>query len=298
MKYKSRFSFIIFMFTMIFFYIPLVMLVIFSFNSGKSMTWQGFSLKWYQELFFNSKDQLWSSFWNTMLIGITSSIIATVVGTLGAIGLFWYNFKHKKYLQVSTYLPIIIPEIIIGVALVILFAGFDVSKTFAFLGSFPEVKLELVNYFINFKFSIIDSVFRFKMSMPLSLFTVFLSHVTFATPFVMFIIMSRLEEFDYSIVEAAYDLGAQEIDALLKVIIPVTMPGIISGFLMAMTLSLDDFVITSFVSGPGASTLPIYISNTIKRGAVPVLNSLSVVLIVMSVFLALISKRFQKYMFK
>ncbi len=256
---SNKFSFYVFMFTLVFFYIPLVMLVVFSFNNGKTFNWTGFSLKWYRELFFNSRSEVWDAFWNSIIVGFSSSIVATIIGTLGAIGIYWYNFKMKKYLQVVTYLPLIIPEIIVGVSLVILYT---------------------------------------KMGLPLGLFTIFLSHVTFSIPFVMFIIMSRLEEFDYSIIEAAYDLGAKELQALLKVILPVTMPGIISGFLMALTLSFDDFVITSFVYGPGSATLPIYISNTIKRGSTPVLNVLSVLLILFSVGIAIISHRFQKYMFK
>jgi spermidine/putrescine transport system permease protein len=109
--------------------------------------------------------------------------------------------------------------------------------------------------------------------------------------------MARLSEFDYSVIEAAYDLGAREVDALLKVIIPMSIPGIISGFLMAITLSLDDFVITFFVSGPGSTTLPLHIYSMIRFGVSPVVNALSVILIIGSVILALSSKRMYKYMF-
>ena len=131
----------------------------------------------------------------------------------------------------------------------------------------------------------------------LSLLTIFIAHVTFNLPYVLFIVMARLSEFDYSVIEAAYDLGAREVDALLKIIIPMSIPGIISGFLMAITLSLDDFVITFFVSGPGSTTLPLHIYSMIRFGVSPVVNALSVVLIVGSVILALSSKRMYKYMF-
>lgn len=292
---KSTFSFIMFCFVLVFFYVPLILLIGYSFNSGKTFSWEGFSLIWYEELFFRGTDVMWKSFWNSLIIGVSSSLIATFIGTLGAIGLYWYNFKMKRYLQIVTYLPLIIPEIIIGVSMIILFNGVSVTIPGDFM---RDIHLNYSNYIINFRMENIAQVFYFKLSMPLSLFTVFLAHVTFCTPFVLFIIISRLEEFDYSIIEAAYDLGAKELEVLLKVIVPVTMPGIISGFLMAMTLSLDDFVITSFVSGPGATTLPLYISNTIKRGAAPVLNALSVMLIVMSLLLAFLSRNFQKYMFK
>jgi len=253
----NKLSFYCFIVTMIFFYAPLVILVIFSFNSSKAMAWENFSLRWYKDLFLHSKS-LWSSFLNTIIIAFSSAIISTIMGTLGAIGIYWYKFKFKKYLEIVSYLPLILPEIIIGVALLIFFSG---------------------------------------IHLKLSLFTIFIAHVTFNLPYVLFIVMARLAEFDYSIIEAAHDLGAREIDALLRVIIPMSIPGILSGFLMAITLSLDDFVITFFVAGPGSTTLPLHIYSMIRFGVSPIINALSVVLIVGSVILAISSKRMYKYMF-
>ncbi len=155
--------------------------------------------------------KLWGSFYNTILIAVTSALVSTMIGTLGAIGIYWYNFKMKRYLEVVSYLPIILPEIIIGVSMLMFFAG---------------------------------------MNMPLGLSTIIIAHITFNIPYVLLIVIARLSEFDYSIIEAAHDLGATEMDTLLKVIIPMCMPGIISGFLVAITLSVDDFVITFFVTGP------------------------------------------------
>jgi spermidine/putrescine transport system permease protein len=220
------------------------------------MNWSGFSLHWYQELFFNSKS-LWQSFSNSLIVALTASTIATTIGTLGAIGIYWYNFKLKKILQVATFLPLILPEIIIGVSLLIFFAG---------------IKLKL------------------------SLFTIFLAHTTFNIPFVLLIVMARLEEFDFSIIEAAYDLGAKEIDTLLKVIIPISLPGILSGFLMAVTLSLEDFVITFFVAGPGSSTLPLHVYSMIRFGVSPVINALSVVIIAGTIILAFSTRNIFKYL--
>ncbi|OHD24454.1 MAG: spermidine/putrescine ABC transporter permease [Spirochaetes bacterium GWD1_27_9] len=250
-------SFYFFIITMLFFYAPLFILIVFSFNSSKNISWAGFSLKWYKELFFNSSS-LWNSFGNTIIVALTSAIVSTVIGTLGAIGIYWYKFKFKKYIEIVSYLPLILPEIIIGVSLLIFFSG---------------IKLQL------------------------GLFTIFLAHVTFNLPYVLLIVMARLSEFDYSILEAAYDLGAREIDTLLKVIIPMSLPGIISGFLIAVTLSLDDFVITFFVTGPGSSTLPLHIYSMIRFGVSPVINALSVVLIAGSIILAISSKGLYKYMF-
>lgn len=238
-----------------FFYVPLILLIVYSFNESRSMNWTGFSLVWYQKLFFDSRD-LWSAFSKSIIIAITSATFSTILGTLGAIGVNWYSFKLKKYVQITTFLPLILPEIIMGVSLLIFFAG---------------------------------------IHLKLSLFTIFIAHTTFNIPFVLLIVLSRLEEFDYSIIEASYDLGAREIDTLLRVIVPICIPGIISGFLTAVTLSLEDFVITFFVAGPGSSTLPLYIYSMIRFGVSPVINALSVVLILGTAVLAFSMRGFYKY---
>lgn len=255
---KRRTSLFFFILSMIFFYLPLVILVMYSFNEGRSSTWQGFSMKWYKELFLYS-DNIWKAFKYSLIIGVLSSTISTLIGTLGAIGIHWYNFKHKNYLKVITFLPLVIPDIILGVSLLIMFA---------------TVKLEL------------------------GLTSIFIAHTTFNIPFVLFIVLSRLGEFDYSIVEAAYDLGANEFQTLKKVILPMLMPAIVSGFLMALTLSFDDFVTTFFVAGPGSSTLPLRIYSMIRLGVSPVVNALSVLLIVLSIALTLSTKSLQKYFVK
>ncbi len=240
---------------MLFFYIPLMLLIVSSFNESKTMAWGGFSLRWYEELFFRSRS-LWNSFFNSVIVAFSSAVISTLIGTLGAIGIYWYNFRLKRLLQIAGFLPLILPEIIIGVSLLIFFAG---------------IKLQL------------------------SLFTIFLAHTTFNIPFVLLLVMARLEEFDFSIIEAAHDLGAREIDTLLRVVIPLAFPGILSGFLMAITLSLEDFVITFFVAGPGASTLPLHVYSMIRFGVSPVINALSVVIIAGTVILALSTRNLFKY---
>ncbi|MGL4534035.1 MAG: ABC transporter permease [Fusobacteriaceae bacterium] len=255
---KRRTSLFFFVFSMVFFYLPLVILIIYSFNDSKSMVWNGFSLKWYKELFMYSSN-IWISFKYSILIAIFSGAISTLIGTLGAIGLQWYNFKYKKALQILTYAPLIIPDIILGVSLLILF--------------------------VTTKFQ-------------LGLITIFIAHTTFNIPFVLFIVLSRLEELDYSIVEAAYDLGATEYETLRKVIFPMLQPAIVSGFLIAVTLSFDDFVTTFFVAGPGSSTLPLRIYSMIRLGVSPVINAISVLLIGVSVILTLSTKKLQKYFIK
>jgi len=253
----GKFSLSIFTLVILFLYLPLLALVAYSFNDGRMMNWTGFSFRWYNELFFNSS-RLWSSFINSLIVAISSATVSTVIGTLGAVGLYWYRFKFRKVIRTVAFVPMLIPEIIIGVSLLIFFAG---------------------------------------IGLQLSLFTVFIAHTTFNIPFVLMIVSARMESFDYFLIEAAYDLGAKERDVLSKVIMPAAFPGIISGFLIAVTLSLEDFVITFFVSGPGSSTLPLHVYSMIRFGVSPVINALSVVIIIITVILALMSRNVVKYMF-
>ncbi len=252
---KTSFSQTVFIAAVIFLFLPLFVLIMYSFNESKGLGWKGFSLVWYQKLFMDSGD-LWRAFGNSALIAFSSAASATVIGTLGAIGVNWYKFKLRQYVQVITFLPMILPEIIIGVSLLVFFAG---------------------------------------IKMRLGLFSIYIAHTTFNLPFVFLMVMARLDEFDYSIIEAAHDLGASERQTLLRVIIPVAMPGIVSGFLTAVTLSLEDFVITFFVSGPGSTTLPLYVYSAIRFGVSPVINALSVVMILGTVVLTFSLRNFLKY---
>jgi spermidine/putrescine transport system permease protein len=139
------------------------------------------------------------------------------------------------------------------------------------------------------------SIFFAAVGIPLGLFTVFVAHVTFTMPFVYMMVMARLDEFDYSIVEAAGDLGANDTQTLLRVTLPLCMPGIMSGFLTAVTVSLEDFVVTYFVTGPGATTLPVFINSAIRHGISPVINALSIVMILGTVLLCCLLRNFLKY---
>ena len=256
--YRRRFSFshAVFTVTIIFLFLPLLVLIVYSFNGSTSMNWTGFSLRWYKRLL--ESRELWRAFRNSLLIATTSAFSATVIGTIGAIGINWYKFKMRGYIQTISFLPMILPEIIIGVSLSIFFAGIGV---------------------------------------PLGLFTIFIAHTTFNLPFVFLLVMARLDEFDFSIIEAAHDLGATERETLFKVTLPICMPGIMSGFLTAITLSLEDFVITFFVAGPGSSTLPVFIYSAITRrgGVTPLISALSVVMILGTVFLSVMLRKFLKF---
>ncbi len=249
------FSQTMFIASMVFLFMPLFVLVLYSFNSSKGMNWTGFSFKWYGKLFFDS-GPLWRAFANSAIIAFSSAATATVLGSLAAVGVSWYRFRFKNYVRALTFLPMILPEIIIGISLLVFFAG---------------------------------------IGLRLGLVTIFIAHTSFNLPFVFLMVMARLDEFDYSIIEAAHDLGANEGQTLLKVIVPLCMPGIVSGFLTAVTLSLEDFVITFFVSGPGSTTLPLYVYSAIRFGVSPVINALSVVLILGTVLLTYSLRNFLKY---
>lgn len=256
LRNRFSFSYTIFVLTLIFLFLPLLVLVVSSFNNSTSMTWSGFSLRWYQRLL--TERGLWIAFRNSIIIALTSAATATVIGTIGAIGVNWYKFKLRGYVKTVSFLPMILPEIIIGVSLSIFFAGIGI---------------------------------------PLGLFTIYIAHTTFNIPFVFLMVMARLDEFDFSIIEAAADLGANEKETLFKVTLPICKPGIISGMLTAITLSLEDFVITFFVSGPGSSTLPVFIHSAItKRGGItPLISALSVVMILGTVILSILLRKFLKY---
>jgi spermidine/putrescine transport system permease protein len=256
--YRKNFSFsqTVFIVTIVFLFMPLFVLILYSFNESSSMNWTGFSLHWYQRLV--SSRELWRAFGNSLIVAVSSAATATVIGTIGAIGVNWYRFKLRGYVQTISFLPMILPEIIIGVSLSIFFAG---------------------------------------LGIPLGLLTIYIAHTTFNLPFVFLMVMARLDEFDFSIIEAAHDLGASEQQTLFKVTLPICMPGIVSGLLTAITLSLEDFVITFFVAGPGSSTLPVFIYSAITRrgGVTPVISALSVMMIFGTVALCIILRNFLKY---
>lgn len=238
----------------VFLFMPLVVLLAYSFNASKGGSWTGFSFQWYEKLFLNS-GELWHAFANSLIIALTSATAATVLGTLAAVGTARYSFWFKPYVRTMSFLPMIMPEIIVGVSLLVFFAG---------------------------------------IGLKLGLVTVWIAHTTFNLPFVYLLVSARLEAFDPSVIEASRDLGATEVQTLLRVILPIIMPGIASGFLTAITLSLEDFVITFFVSGPGAMTLPLFIYSAIRFGVSPVINALSVVMVAGTVLLVYPARNFLK----
>jgi spermidine/putrescine transport system permease protein len=253
-KKRASFSNTMLVLTILFLFVPLFVVTFFSFNSAKGMQWEHASLIWYKTLIFDSPS-LWLAFRNSIIIALTSSVTATVLGSLAAIGITWYRFKGRAYITTISYLPMVLPEVIIGISMLIFFSS---------------VKIKL------------------------GMFTIFVAHATFNLPFVFMMVQARLDEFDYSTIEAARDLGANERQALMKVVVPAIMPAILSSFLMCTTMSLEDFVITFFVSGPGSGTLPLYVYSMIRYGVSPVINALSFVMILGTMLIAFTFRRFLK----
>ncbi|MGL5152710.1 MAG: ABC transporter permease [Clostridium sp.] len=232
----------------VFLYTPIITLIVFSFNDSKSMgKWQGFTLKWYAELFSNQR--IMDALYYTILIAIIASVVATVVGTISAIGIHNMSGRRKKLILNVNYLPVLNPDIVTGIALMSLFV------------------------FLNIDFG-------FK--------TMLLAHITFNIPYVILSVLPKLRQLPDNTVEAAQDLGATPWQTMSKIIIPQIKPGIFAGFLMAFTMSIDDFVISFFTNGPGVTNLSIEIYSMARRGIKPEINALSTLMFLTVLILLLI----------
>lgn len=239
---RSRFPLIITWIVIVFLYLPIIVLAINSFNEARfGGEWTGFSLKWYGRLL--QETAMWNALKNSFIIAGSATIASTILGTLAAFSLYRYQTKLQKVHYGLIYTPLVIPDILMGIGLLLFFVALNIK---------------------------------------LGLFTVFIAHTTFCVSYVTMVILARLQHFDYSVIEAAQDLGASPWIVFKRVIIPLLMPGIVAGGLLAFTLSIDDFVITYFVLGQGASTLPVYIYSMIKFGSTPIINALSVILLLLT----------------
>lgn len=226
-----------------FLYIPMLMVIIFSFNTSKmNIVWEGFTLSWYGTFFQNTP--LMESLWNTLIIAVSSTIVSTVIGTLGAIGLYKYDFKGKAIIDKLLYIPIVIPEIILGVSLLSVFSILNV---------------------------------------PLGLLSITLAHITFSIPFVVITVRARLAGLDHSLEEAAMDLGASRLKTFFTITLPILMPGVVSGATLAFALSIDDVVISFFTCGPDSTTFPIKIMSMVKTGVTPEVNALSTIIMFVTI---------------
>jgi len=223
-----------------FLYLPIVLLVIFSFNESKLVTvWGGFSTKWYVSLMHN--DALLDAAWVTVRVGVLSATAATILGTLAAITLVRHTrFRGRMLFSGMVYAPLVMPEVITGLSLLLLFVAIGFDRGF---------------------------------------WTITLAHTTLTMCFVAVVVQSRLLSFDQSIEEAAQDLGAPPVRTFFEVTLPIIAPAVFSGWILAFTLSLDDLVIASFTSGPGATTLPMRIYSQVRLGVTPEINAVCTILI-------------------
>jgi spermidine/putrescine transport system permease protein len=252
---RSRFPFVITGAVMVFFYLPILVLVVESFNSSRfGGAWRGFSLKWYARLFH--EPAIWDAARNTLLIALLVTFSSLVLGTTAALALHRFaKSRLQRFHYTLIYTPLIVPEILMGISLLMAFVA-------------AGVKLGMV--------------------------TIILAHVTFCVSYVALVVLGRLQDFDFTIVEAARDLGASSWTAARRVLLPMLAPGLAAAGLLAFTLSVDDFVITFFVAGPGATTLPIRVYSMIKHGATPLINALSTLLLVLTFTTVFVSQRFSK----
>lgn len=222
-----------------FLFLPILVIILFSFNtSSLNIVFEGFTFDWYKEL-FNNKTLL-EALYNTLIVAFVSTIISTIIGTISAYALKKYNFPFKNIILELLYIPIVIPEIVLGISL---------------LAIYTLLKLEL------------------------GLFTLILAHICFSIPFVIINVRSVLDNMDPNIEKAASDLGASKLKTFFNVVIPTILPGILSGAQLALTLSLDDVVISYFTAGPGSNTLPLHVYSIIKTGVTPDVNALITIML-------------------
>lgn len=234
-----------------FLHLPILVLVAFSFNDSKfSASWMGFTLDWYYRLL--ERPDILRGLKASLIVGGASTVISAVLGTLVALALARHRFRGRTAFEGFLYVPIVTPEIVVGISLLILFA---------------------------------------LVKIPLGLTTIIIAHVAFSLSFVVIVVLARLEGMDQHLEEAAMILGADEITTFWKVTVPQLWPGILSGALLAFTMSFDDFVITSFVSGSGSSTLPIVVYGMVRRNVEPSINAISTIILLVTTALIYLADR-------
>ena len=223
----------------LFLHLPLFVLVVFSFNDSKyGVSWVGFTWDWYRRLV--EREDILNGLRASMIVGVIATVVSTVFGTLIALALARHRFRGRTTLEAFLYVPLVTPEIVVGISLLILFV---------------------------------------LLRMPLGLTTITIAHIAFCISFVVVVVLARLQGMDEHLEEAAMTLGADEITTFRRITVPLLWPGIISGALLAFTMSFDDFVITSFVSGTGSSTLPIVVYGMVRKNIEPSINAISTIIL-------------------
>jgi spermidine/putrescine transport system permease protein len=235
-------------------HLPLAVLVAFSFNASRfSVDWTGFTLTWYHRLF--ERRDILRALRGSLIVGGASTVLSVVFGTLIALALARHRFRGRTLYEGLLYMPIVTPEIVVGISLLILFV---------------------------------------LLGVPLSLMTVTIAHVAFSIPFVAVVVLARLSGMDQHLEEAAMTLGADELTAFWRVTVPLLWPGILSGALLAFIMSFDDYVITSFVAGSGSSTLPLVVYGMVRRNIEPSINAISTLILIATVMLVYVAERLSR----
>ncbi len=265
-EYSRKWSLrIVFLLTFIFLYAPIIVLIIFSFNNsrrGGNVVWKGFTTDYYAKAFANQ--ELVIAFGNSLTIAVISTIFSVILGALTAILLWRFRFPLKPVFEGTVALPIVIPEICMGVSLAMFFSAMGWMT----VGEAPW---------------------------PLNLTNIIIAHITFSFPFAAMVIRTRLQSFNREEEEAAKDLGANEYQVFRDILLPHMKPGLIAGALLAFTLSLDDFVITFFTSGPNTITFPVKVYSMVRFSVTPEINAASTILIIITLVLTAVAMRFQKF---
>lgn len=235
-------------------YLPMVLVVVYSFNYSKiSTVWGGFSFKWYVELFKNK--EMAEALKNSIIIALSSSLISAAVGTAAAVGIHKSRALIDKGVSRLATIPLMMPEIIMGMVFLALFSA---------------------------------------LGLKMGLLTIILVHCSFCIPYVIMTVNSSLEQFDYSTLDAAHDLGAGGMRAFFEITVPQLMPGIISGMLLSFAMSMDDVVISFFVTGPGTNTLPIKIFSQLRKGVTPEINALCTLMLAVTIILGILARLVRK----
>jgi spermidine/putrescine transport system permease protein len=238
----------------LFLHIPILALVVFSFNESKFSTeWTGFTLHWYQRLL--ERQDILDGLKASVFVAVTSTVISTILGTLFALALGRHVFRGRRAVEAFLYVPIVTPEIVVGISLLILFVALKV---------------------------------------PLGLATVVVAHVAFNISYVVVVVLARLAGMDSNLEEAAMILGADELTTFRRITVPILWPGIVSGAMLAFTMSFDDYVITSFVTGTGSSTLPIVVYTMVRKNIEPSINAISTVVLVVTTVLVIAAERLSR----
>ena len=237
-----------------FLYLPIVTLIVFSFNDSKSgIVWKGYTLRWYVKLFQDASIGI--ALENSLIIALLTTLVSTVIGTMAALAMHKYRFRGKVVWTGIVYIPVIIPEIVVGVSLLSFFA---------------------------------------LLKIRLGLGTIMIAHIAFCISYVIIVVQTRLHGFDRSLEEASMDLGAGRYKTFFYVTLPVIAPGIISSALLCFTLSIDDFVITFFTQGPNSTTLPVKIYSMVKFGVSPVVNAISTLFLLVTTVAVVLITRLEK----